>query len=248
MIDALPALSLAAAILTCLIVAGVVKGAFGIGFPSVSMSILPLFIEPALAVTLLALPITLINFQQMVSVRGWKLVARRFLPAGLAVTSTTLLVSQVLDDVPSQYISICVGVALTLFALSGLLRLDFPVNDGLGWQLGVGISTGVIGGLTAVKAPLLAYSVAMRLPRDTFVAMTGFLLFCAGTGLLAGVSLGSMFNSFLLLVSAAAVVVSIVGFKLGVMIRNRLEPELFRTLLLWLLLILGIRHVIANLI
>ena len=56
-----------------------------------------------------------------------------------------------------------------------------------------------------------------------------------------------MLNSFLLLVSAAAVVVSIVSFKLGEVIRNRLAPELFRSLLLWQLLFLGIRHAIAHL-
>lgn len=247
MIEALPPSSLAALILLTFIFAGVVKGAFGIGFPSVAMSILPFFIEPALAVTLLAMPIVLLNFQQMISIKGWQLIARRFWPAGLAAAATVLLVSQVLDDVPSQFISICVGIALTIFALTGLFRLDLPVNDGLRWQLGVGIGTGIIGGLTAIKAPILIYSIAMRLPRDTFVAMTGFLLFCGGAGLLAGVSIGSMYNSFLLLISAAAVAISVVGFRLGEAIRNRLQPELFRKLVLWLLLILGIRIILVNL-
>lgn len=247
MIEALPLSSLAALILSTFIFAGVVKGAFGIGFPSAAMSILPFFIEPALAVTLLAMPIVLVNFQQMVSIKGWQLIAHRFWPAGLAVAATMLIVSQALDDVPSQFISICVGIALTTFALTGLFRLDLPVNDGLGWQLGVGISAGIIGGLTAIKAPILIYSVAMRLPRDTFVATTGFLLLCGGAGLLAGVSIGSMYDSFLLLISAAAAVISVVGFRLGEVIRNRLQPELFGKLLLWLLLILGIRIVLVNL-
>ena len=247
MIEALPPLTLAALILSTFIFSGVVKGAFGIGFPSVAMSILPFFIEPALAVTLLAVPIVFLNFQQMVSIKGWQSIARRFWPTALAVAVTALLVSQLLDDVPSQFISICVGIALIIFALTGLFRLDLPVNDGLGWQLGIGIGAGIIGGLTAIKAPILIYSVAMRLPRDTFVAMTGFLLFSGGAGLLVGVSVGSMFNSFLLPVSAAAVVISVVGFKIGEAVRSRLRPELFRKLLLWLLLILGIRIVLVSL-
>ena len=46
-------LKLIAAVLLSFLVGGSVKGAFGIGFPAVVMSILPLFIEPSLAIALL---------------------------------------------------------------------------------------------------------------------------------------------------------------------------------------------------
>ena len=50
-----------------LVLSGSVKGIFGIGFPVVAMAILPLFITPVTAITVIALPIVVTNIQQLFS-------------------------------------------------------------------------------------------------------------------------------------------------------------------------------------
>ncbi len=248
MIDALPPLPLLLAVMATLLLGGTVKGAFGIGFPAVVMSILPFFADPALGVTILALPIVVTNIQQVLGYEHWRDIVRRFLVAGLATAVSILIVSQFLDDVPTRVLSLCVGIALVLFAVTGLFKVKLPVTESVGWQLGVGIGSGIIGGLTAVKAPSMIYAAALNLPRDVFVATAGFLFLSGGVGLLTGLLAGSMLNAATLPLSVAALVAGLAGFRLGALIRRHIRPELFRNLLLWLMLILGLRLVLMNLI
>ena len=62
--------TLLALVFGVMVVAGTVKGALGIGLPAVAMSVLPLFIDPAIAVALLTLPILLTNAQQVITGEG----------------------------------------------------------------------------------------------------------------------------------------------------------------------------------
>ena len=248
MIDALPTLDIVAAILITFLAAGTVKGAFGIGFPAVAMSIFPLFIEPALGVTLLALPIVITNAQQVISVRGWPRIIRRFLLAGGSLAVTIFLVSQFLDDVSSRWINVFVGISLVAFALSAMLRMPLPVTESPVWQLLVGVTSGFFGGLSAVKVPVMIYTVALELPRDAFIAVAGFLFFCGGAGLLTGLTLATLVNQATLPLSIATVAIALAGFRIGARIRERLNAEQFRKYLLWVMLLLGMRLLIVNLV
>lgn len=247
MITELPPYPIIAAILAVFLLAGTVKGSLGIGFPAVAMSLFPIFIDPALGVTLLAIPIVVTNGQQFLTVRGWPAVVRRFLIAGASVAVTIFIVSLFVADVPSRWINVLVGVSLVLFALSALFRMDLPVTEGAGWQLAAGIGSGLIGGVSAVKAPIMVYTVALKLPREEFIAAAGFLFFCGGIGLVGGLSAGHLVNDTTLPLSIAAVLFALLGFQLGARIRKRLSAEMFRKLLLWAMLILGVRLIAVNL-
>ena len=248
MLAVLPELGLFLTIGLAVAVGGVVKGAFGIGFPAVVMSILPFFVEPALAVTILALPIVVTNLQQLLSYPAWREVVRRFRIAGLSGAITILIVSQFLDNAPTRFLALAIGFGLILFALTGLFKINLRAGEGPGWQLSVGIGSGVLGGLTAIKAPTMIYAAALDLPRDVFVAVAGFLFLTTGVGLLTGLLFGSMLDAVTLPLSVAAVVAALAGFKIGEIVRKHLNPALFRKLLLWLMLLLGLRMVLVNLI
>ncbi len=247
MINAFPAPEIVAAILVTFLVAGTVKGAFGIGFPAVAMAIFPFFIEPALGVALLALPIVITNAQQFLSIRGWPRIVRRFLLAGGSLAVTIFLVSQFLDDVPSRWINVFVGFALVAFSLSAMSRIRFPVTEGPVWQLLVGVTSGLFGGVSAVKVPVMIYTVALDLPRDAFIAVAGFLFFCGGAGLLTGLTSATLVNQVTLPLSLAAVAFGLAGFWVGARIRARLNADQFRKYLLWVMLLLGVRLLAVNL-
>ena len=248
MIDALPALPIIFGIAAGFLIGGIVKGAFGIGFPAVMMSILPVFIDPALAISLLALPIVITNIQQVTTGPEWRAVVRRFALAGAASAATILIVAQFLDDVPTRVIGLLVGAALVVFAVTGLFKISLPVSDGWRWQLGVGVGSGVIGGLTGIKVPTMIYAAALNLPRDTFVVTAGWLFFCSGSGLLVGLVAGDMLSGAALALSVTGVVMALIGFQVGERVRKGIDPARFRKMLLWLMLILGLRMVWANLV
>lgn len=247
MIDAVPAVSVLIGILAVFLLAGTVKGSLGIGFPAVAMSILPIIIEPALGVALLAIPIFVTNAIQFLTVSGWPAIVRRFLVAGVATAVTIFVVVQFVDDVPSRWINIATGVSLVIFSLASLSNIRLPLSESAGWQILVGVTSGLLGGVSAVKAPIMIYTVGLKLPREVFICAAGFLFFSGGVGLVLGTTAGALMNAPTATVSVACTIVALIGFRVGAMIRSRLSDRMFRLILLWMILALGIRLVLINL-
>lgn len=247
MIDTFPPTAIIALVAAVVFGSGTVKGSLGIGFPAVAMSILPIFIDPALGVAIMSIPIFVTNMQQFVTIPGWPGMVRRFLWAGGSLTVSVFIAAQFLDHVPSRWIGALVGLSLCAFALSSLFRFELKVNEGKAWQLAVGISAGILGGISAVKAPVMIYTVALKLPRDEFIAVAGFLFCCGGVGLVGGLLTSAMLNGVTATLSALAVLAGIAGFQVGTRIRRRLSNAMFRALLLWAMLLLGLRLVAVSL-
>ena len=246
MISAFPDTTILLTILAIFLLAGTVKGSLGIGFPAVVMSILPIIAEPGLGVALLAIPIFVTNGTQFLTVKGWPAIIRRFLIAGISVAATIFVVAQFVDEVPSRWINIAVGASLVLFALTSLLKVDLQMTEHPAWQLVVGISSGLIGGLSAVKAPIMIYTVGLKLPREEFICVAGFLFFMGGIGLTLGTLNASLLNGVTTLFSLICCVFALIGFRIGAIIRKRLSDRVFRTAILWVILALGTRLIVTN--
>ena len=247
MISVLPETTIVLTILAVFLVAGTVKGSLGIGFPAIVMSILPIIVEPALGVALLAIPIFVTNGTQFLTVRGWPAIIRRFLVAGLSVAITIFVVVQFVADVPSRWINIAVGVSLVLFALTSLLKLELRMTEHPAWQVLVGVSSGLIGGLSAVKAPIMIYTVGLKLPREEFICAAGFLFFMGGIGLILGTFNAALLNGVTTIFSLVCCAAALIGFRIGAMIRKRLSDRVFRATILWVILALGARLIVTNL-
>lgn len=247
MIDAFPPVPIIVGILVAFLIAGSVKGSLGIGFPAVAMPILLTIIDPALGVTLLAIPIFVTNAIQFLTVQGWPAIIRRFLVAGFFVTSTIFIVVQFVDSVPSRWINVACGLSLIIFALASLSKVELPLSESVGWQMLVGITSGLIGGVSAVKAPIMIYTVGLKLPREDFICAAGFLFFTGGVGLVAGTWSASLLNGVTAALSFACCAVALAGFRFGAWIRHRLSDRMFRLILLWVILAMGLRLVLMNL-
>jgi uncharacterized membrane protein YfcA len=235
------------AVFAIILMGGIIKGAIGIGLPAFSMSILPLFIDPALAVTLLTIPIIVTNAQQFFGAKDWPAIARKFAIAGTSVFFTITFVSLFLADVPGRFIGLIVGVSLILFVVSSLMEMKLPVTMAPKWQVVAGCLAGITGGLSAVKTPIMIYCAALNLPRDTFVAAAGFLFLMGGLGMLVGQTSASIMNAQTLVPSLIALATAMIGFQIGAHLRKGINAALFRKLLLGAMFILGLRQVFVNL-
>ena len=108
--------------------------------------------------------------------------------------------------------------------------------------------SGIIGGLSAV---LMHPIISIRAPRiaggipfvTTWVSVT-----VRRGGLCRAIATTTLLDTPTFLASIAATVVAIAGFSLGSMLRKRLSVAAFRTVLLWMMLALGLRGVLVNLI
>ena len=234
------------AIMIVFVIAGTIKGALGVGFPAFAMSVFPIFIDSSFGVAILAIPILLTNFPQFFTVKGWQPIARRFLLAGGVILVTTFIVAQLTADVTSRWINIIVGLSLTLFALSSLFKVNIPAKESPHCQIGVGLVSGLIGGIAAVTAPAMVYAVALKMPREEFMAAGGFMFFTSGVVLIAGLSTAIVLNSVTLKHSLGSVVVSQMGFRIGTWIRPKLSERVFRTALQRTILALGLHLTLVN--
>jgi uncharacterized protein len=230
-------------VLAVFVVAGFTKGIIGLGLPTISMGLLAVVLPPTEAAALLILPSLITNVWQMLDGRHLRSVLRRLWPLNLGVCAGTWGGAAFLSGLGGPYGALALGVALMAYALSGLAALKLAVPRAVEVWLGplTGVVTGAITAATGVFViPAVPYMQAIGLQKDELVQALG-LSFTVSTLALAVTLAGDRaFTWDLAWPSLAALVVAILGMRLGQAVRARLSPQAFRLWFFLGLLALGI--------
>jgi len=224
--------------------AGLVKGAVGLGLPTISMGLLAVAMPQIQAAALLTLPLLLTNLWQMLAGRALTVVARRLWSMMLMECLGTWAGLGLMTGATQRLGSALVGGALALYAFNGLVarwlkpapRQWEPILSPV-----VGAITGVIAAATGVFViPAVPYLQAIGFEKEELVQALG-LAFTVSTVALA-VNVGIEGGLCLPLVSdtVAALAFAGVGMSIGQAIRRRMSPAAFRQWLLAGLLLLGL--------
>lgn len=228
------------------LVAGTVKGFLGIGFPAASMAFLTLVMPPTEAIPLLWLSILATNSLQFAHAQNKWDIAREYWIFALAIMIFIFLTSMFIADYPTALLTVAIGVAMVLFSLNLLLGIKLRIGPGRGWQLGFGALSGTLGGISSIWSPTVAmYLVARDVPKERFIGATGFLFLVGVLPLGAGQVVAGILTFPVLLKSALALCVVLIGFRVGELLRERVSQELFRKAVLIAFLLMGLR-LIAN--
>lgn len=218
-------------VLAVFLVAGFTKGIIGLGLPTISMGLLAVVLSPVEAAALLILPSLVTNVWQMVDGPHLKSLLRRLWPLNLGVCLGTWLGAAFLSGLGGPYGALALGVALVLYAVTGLAALKLTVPPRSEGWLGpvTGAVTGAITAATGVFViPAVPYLQAIGLTKDELVQALG-LSFTVSTLALAVTLVGSTgLNMGLAWPSVAGVAVALVGMRLGQAVRARLSPQTFR--------------------
>jgi uncharacterized membrane protein YfcA len=224
------------------VLAGFVKGVVGLGLPAVAMGLLALVMTPADAASVLILPTVATNVWQMAAGPGlWPVVVRLW-PFLLGVIAGTLSGAGWLAGSHSHLSTGLLGVALALYALSGLASLHFTVSPKVEIWLGpiVGLTTGLVAAATGVFAmPAVVYLQAIGLEKEDLVQALGLSFTISSLALAVNLATVSALNLSLGPASLAALAVACLGMWLGQVLRLRLRPATFRLCFLLGLLLLG---------
>lgn len=229
-------------ILAVFLAAGLVKGALGLGLPTVSMGLLGLFMMPAQAAGLLFLPSLLTNVVQAVEGPGLRQLLRRLGPMLLACSISTVACSAILVFAEPQNSGLWLGTALLAYAVTGIMGFELRVSPRNEPFAGIvtGLLTGVVTGATGVFVlPAVPYLTGLGLERDRLVQAMG-LTFAVST-LALGLGLW-VYGAFPLqsgLHSLIAIIPAVLGVRLGGALRQRISPASFRKLLFLFLAVLG---------
>lgn len=230
------------AVLAIFLFAGIVKGFLGIGLPAAAMAFLTLVMDPTIAISLLTLPIIFTNVMQYARCENPRPIARKYWGFALAIIVSIFITSFFILSYPKTMLTISIGLAMIAFSLTQMTGARLPIGSGYGWHVGVGLFSGVLGGLSSIWSPPVAmYLLARDVDKSEFIGATGFLFLAGSLPLAAGLALAGVLTIDTVLHSLMGLIVVLVGFRIGEMLRNYVPQGIFRKIVLWAFLIMGAR-------
>jgi uncharacterized protein len=232
-----------------MVLAAVVKGATGMGFPTIGAPIAALFLDPQATVVAITLPAFGMNLLQACQGGVSRPLIRRLLPVLVVLVPSAVAGTIVLARVSSSILLLLLGLLITIYALVALGRLRLVLSPTQERWVGAlaGLCSGVIGGATSIFAPpVVLYLTALDLPKEAFVATTALCLLVGQIPQLVSLVSLQMLTVPRLGMAALLGGLSACGFVLGVRLRRRISPQRFAKAVLVTLLLVGLSLVHAG--
>jgi uncharacterized membrane protein YfcA len=224
------------------LLAGFVKGAIGLGLPTVSMGLLTLVMAPAKAAALLIVPSFVTNVWQLAAGPSLGRLARRLWPMLIGVVVGTLAGTGLLTGSHPGQAATALGVLLMLYAVLGLTSVRFSVAPAAEWWLGplIGALTGLATAATGVFAiPAVPYLGALNLEKEDMIQALGLSFTVSTIALAAALAAGGAFALGDIDASTAALAPAVFGLAAGGAVRGRFSERTFRRVFFGGLLVLG---------
>jgi uncharacterized protein len=224
------------------LLAGFVKGAIGMGLPTVGVGLLGLMMSPAEAAAIIVLPSFVTNVWQALAGGALRELAKRLWPMLAGICIGTYIGAVLLPGVKGGEATIWLGIALVIYAVFGLCNLDLKTpRRHAGWIGGLaGLATGMVSIATAIfTIPGVPYVQSLGFDRDRLVQALGLSFTVSTVALAVALSHSGEMNSGVALPSVAALVASLAGMAIGQKVRGLASPRTFRLCFFIGLLALG---------
>jgi uncharacterized protein len=230
-------------IAAALLIAGFIKGAIGLGLPTVSMGLLAVSMPPGHALAIVIVPAIVTNIWQTFGGPYLRDIVRRLWPLMVGTVVGIWLNAGMLTGPYARYGTIVLGVLLVIYAIVGLSKFSFRVaRDNEKWIGGVvGLVTGTVSAATGVQViPSMPYIQAIGMEKDELVQALG-VFFTVGTAALAlNLTSAGLMNASTALPGVVAMAGAFIGMFIGQAVRSRMQPEAFRRWFLIAMILLGI--------
>lgn len=231
------------AIAACgLFIAGVVKGATGLGYSSCALPFLVLAVglKPAMAIVIA--PALATNISLSLSLGNLRETMSRYRWLYLTMLPGIVLGVWLLVWVPARTAVQVLGLVIIAYVALALARpsLAIPARLVTPLQVPTGFLNGVVTGLTGAQVmPLFPYVMALHLPPDATVQVVNLAVTIATTILAIGLLQTGIMTPELLGLSVAAIVPALMGVELGNRARERIPAAQFRRVVLVALSVVG---------
>ena len=219
------------------------KGITSMGFATTCLPILALTIGLEIALPLVLVPSVASNIIVQIEAGHVRESLRRFWPMLVAAMIGVVIGLALLTWMETRLAAAALGGVLIVYGLFALRTPNLTLPPHLEKPLGpvTGLLTGIVNGLTGSQLmPVLPYLMALRLDRERFVQAINCSFTLSSLVMAAGLSKIGLMNVETTLVSALGVVPVWIGLKLGGKVRQRLSPELFRKLVIYMLMVSGV--------
>jgi uncharacterized membrane protein YfcA len=230
-------------IAAALLLAGFVKGALGMGLPTVSMGLLAVAMPPGRALAVVIVPAIATNIWQTFVGSHLRDIVKRLWPLMLGTVIGIRLNAGSLTGPYAHYVPVALGVLLMIYSIVGLSRFSFNVaRRDEKWIGGiVGILTGLVSAATGVQViPSMPFMQAIGMEKDELVQALGVFFTVATLALAFNLSSAGVLSAATALPGAVAMVCSFAGVFIGQAVRSRMQPEAFRRWFLIAMILLGL--------
>jgi uncharacterized membrane protein YfcA len=200
------------------------------------------------AISVMIIPILATNFYQILRNGQFKEVLCRFWPAILFLVLGIPIGTFGLTVLKTAWLDLVLGALVAAFVTANLFPQPFAIRPRYERWFGppVGLVSGVIGGLSGQYGPPIGiYLLALKVPKDAFIATMAVTLEIGGVTLFGSMISFHVLHARGLFYSGLAVIPAFIGLVLGEHVRNRFSQEAFRKGVLLILLLTAaflIRH------
>ena len=236
-------------IILAVLAGGLVKGTLGFGMPMVALPIIAFIIPPTTAMILLCAPIFLTNFLQIKFRQG--ISSYRFLPMFLSLIIGLIIGARLILEIDVNSITQIIAVSIIFAALVncfGIKIKNINKNHENTITSLIGFGSGILGGLsTFYGPPMLAYLVAVDLPKEKFVRTVSTMYFIGSFPLYGSLIYYGFATKEDLIFSLILIIPAFIAQQLGTKIRDKFNQKQFRICILITLIILGFSLLVKTL-
>ena len=231
-------------------VAGVVKGVIGIGLPTTAITIMTFFVSPLMALGLNLIPMTVANIWQLSKADNPKELVKNYKYFATSLVVCILITSFYANQIGDDVVRLIFAVAVLLFVCLQVFGFNFkmkPNHDNF-WQGGLGALGGLVGGAASIWAvPVTMYLLMKNVKPKQFVDVSGFLITIGCIPVSIGYIATGVFQPNMFIYGALGSVVAVIGFQIGEKLRNKVNANTFKNLLLIFFSISAINMIIRSL-
>ncbi|MDP2331609.1 MAG: sulfite exporter TauE/SafE family protein [Reyranella sp.] len=225
------------------IVAGIAKGAIGIGLPPIAIGLMSLALPLGDALAIMTIPTLTTNLFQALYGGRFLVLLRRFGTMAAAAVIGVIGVAITVGKLGSPGTTGWLGLLLVLYALLALFawrpvmpRAAEPWANPL-----IGLATGAVTGVTGIAAvPFLPYMQSLQIAKNELIQGLGILFVFITAALAAALVQQNIFDTTNTIGGVAAVVPTFIGVWIGQKVRHAASPETFRKIFLFGMLALGL--------
>lgn len=210
------------------VAAGFIKGAVGIGLPTVVVGLLSIIMPPTQAAQLMVMPALATNIWQMTSGPALGALLRRYATMIVAIFAGTFATVGFMTS--NALTGMALGAVLAAYGAYGLWGRRFQVRREAEKWLSplIGLLTGMLSGATGVFViPTVPYLTSLRLDAEELVQSIGIAAFVCPLALGLALALHGRYPAAVAGASFLALVPALAGMYLGVRLRRRLPAATF---------------------
>ena len=217
---------------------GIVKGVVGMGLPLVALALMTTVLDLKTAVSLLVFPIIMTNILQAIRGGLFKKLLRKFWPMLATAAVGVFGGVYALYQFDPSYFLITLGIIVGCYSINNLFAVRLSITEQSLPIMSpvVGLCSGLIAGMTgSMGLPVIIYFQALGFQKDMFVQAIGIQFVFLGLILAVALFHQGGRAAEISVISALAVLPSLLGMYAGNIVRDKVSEDRFRT---WLYIVL----------